>query len=336
MKFIADYLHNKQVSSEKYNEVEVLDAYSRTVVNVAKKVSSSVVQVSVQKKVSERKQKSDSLTRRANGSGFLISTDGLIITNYHVASDAEKLRITLQDGSSYNSELVGFDAYSDLAVLKVDGQFLKPLVFGDSDKLQAGQIAIAVGNPMGFNYTVTAGVISALGRTLRTETGRMIDNIIQTDAALNPGNSGGPLLNSMGEVVGVNTAIIPTAQSLCFAISSNITQYIIGKIILEGRVRRAILGIAGQTIKLSERIISYNKLSSPSGVYVIEKERREGVFNEELLPGDIIVGLNEFHVSSVDDLHRLLNDKLIGKVIGLTILRNNFKMEINAIAGELK
>jgi S1-C subfamily serine protease len=336
MKFISDYISTDNSSLTNQNDVELIDAYSKTVVSVSKKVSRSVVQVSVIKNKPSSQKRESTKSMEANGSGFIISTDGLIVTNNHVASNSRKITITLQDGQSFQPDIVGFDPYSDLAVLKVDGLGLKPILFGNSDKLQVGQLAIAVGNPFGFNYTVTTGVISALGRTLRSDSGRMIDDVIQTDAALNPGNSGGPLLCSTGELIGVNTAIIPTAQGLCFAISSNLAKYVIGKIILEGKVKRSFLGIAGQTLNLSERIISYNKLETRSGVYVIEKERYEGLYNAELYPGDIIVGLNEVSVRSVDDLHRLLNDTLIGKVVNLTILRNNFITSVKVVPGELR
>jgi S1-C subfamily serine protease len=336
MKLISDYIDRESTSGFNNEDDELLDSYSRTIVDVAKKVSRSVVKVSVVKRESPlAKQQNNSKPMEANGSGFIISTDGLLITNNHVAGDCEKITITLQDGRSYQPVVVGLDPYSDLAVLKIDAEGLKALSFGDSDKLMVGQLAIAVGNPFGFNYTVTAGVVSALGRTLRSEAGRMIDNIIQTDAALNPGNSGGPLVNSKGEVIGVNTAIIAMAQGLCFAVSSNLTRYVVGKLILEGKVKRAFIGIAGQTISLSERIISYNKLNTKSGVYVAEKDRHEGVYNTDLYIGDIIVGLNEHPIQSVDDLHRLLNENMIGKVIDLSVLRNNIKTRVQVIPGEL-
>ena len=336
MKLISDYIDRENTSGFNNEDGELLDSYSRTIVDVAKKVSRSVVKVSVVKRESpQSKPQHNTKPMEANGSGFIISTDGLLITNNHVAGDCEKITITLQDGRSYQPVVVGLDPYSDLAVLKIDAEGLKALTFGDSDKLMVGQMAIAVGNPFGFNYTVTAGVVSALGRTLRSEAGRMIDNIIQTDAALNPGNSGGPLVNSKGEVIGVNTAIIAMAQGLCFAVSSNLTRYVVGKLILEGKVKRAFLGIAGQTISLSERIISYNKLNIKSGVYVAEKDRHEGVYNTDLYIGDIIVGLNEHPIQSVDDLHRLLDENMIGKVVDLSVLRNNIKTKVQVIPGEL-
>jgi len=335
MKLVANYIESGNSARNVARDEGLLDAYSKTIVHVSGKVSSAVVQVSVVKKADDKGRRGQQNPMAANGSGFIISSDGLIVTNNHVASDCEKITITLQDGKSFQPVIIGLDPYSDLAVLKVDSIGLKSIAFGNSDHVQVGQLAIAVGNPFGFNYTVTAGVVSALGRTLRSESGRMIDDVIQTDAALNPGNSGGPLLNSSGELIGVNTAVIAMAQGLCFAISANMAKYVIGKLVLEGKVKRSFLGIAGQTLKLSERIISYNKLSSRSGVYVISKERYKGVYNAEIYPGDIIVALDGDEVKSVDDLHRILNDKLIGRVIELTVLRNNFIKKINVIPGEL-
>jgi S1-C subfamily serine protease len=335
MKFIADYTdHPAGLSFNGKDDSALLDAYSRTVVDVARKVSHSVVQLKVIRKGSHSNGPKPLV--EGFGSGFLISTDGLLVTNNHVAGDCESITVVLQDGREFQPIPVGFDPFTDLALLKIDGAGLKTVSFGNSDNLQVGQMAIAVGNPFGFNYTVTTGVVSALGRTLRSETGRMIENVIQTDAALNPGNSGGPLVNSRGEVIGVNTAIIGGAQGLCFAVSSNLAQYVIGKLALEGKVKRAFIGIAGQPIHLSVRIASYNKLETQSGVYVAEKEQFDGVYNTELFTGDIIVGLNGSPVASVEDLHRLLNEEMIGKKIDLTVLRNNFKTHIKVIAGELK
>lgn len=337
MKFISNPIDRVDTSEFNNADNELLDSYSRTIVDVAQKVSRSVVKVSVLKKEKPQAgQRNNIKPMEANASGFIISSDGLLITNNHVAGDCEKITITLQDGRMYQPIIVGLDPYTDLAVLKIDAEGLKALSFGDSDKLQVGQMAIAVGNPLGFNYTVTAGVISAMGRTLRSQTGRMIDNIIQTDASLNPGNSGGPLVNSRGDVIGVNTAIIAMAQGLCFAVSSNLTRYVVGKLVLEGRVKRAFIGIAGQTINLSERIVSYNKLETKSGVYVAEKERHEGVYNTDLFPGDIIVGLNDHLVQSVEDLHRLLDENMIDKMVNLSVLRNNMRTKVQVIAGELK
>jgi len=335
MKFVAEYIdHPAAAGLQTHDDSELLDSYSRTVVDVARKVSLSVVQVKVVKKGNNAK--SPKMPMEAFGSGFLISTDGLLVTNNHVAGDSEKIVIVLQDGREFQPVPVGFDPFTDLALLKIDAVGLKTLSLGDSDTLQVGQMAIAVGNPYGFNYTVTTGVVSALGRTLRSETGRMIENVIQTDAALNPGNSGGPLVNSRGEVIGVNTAIIAGAQGLCFAVSSNLARYVIGKLVLEGKVKRAFIGISGQTIHLTLRIASYNKLEAQSGVYVAEKERYDGIYNTELYTGDIIVGLNGNPVKSVEDLHRMLNEDMIGKVIDLTVLRNNFRTNVKVIAGELK
>ena len=203
--------------------------------------------------------------QQGSGSGFTISSDGYIVTNSHVIENAVDIRVNFSDGSIEKAELKGADPSTDIAVIRVYGSGQKTLSFADSDSLKVGQIAIAIGNPLGLQHSVTAGVVSALGRTLRATNGRLIDDVIQTDAALNPGNSGGPLVNSSGQVIGINTAMIPSAQGLCFAVSSNITAYVAGKLIIEGRVKRAQLGIAGQLVNLTERMIAANKLSERTG-----------------------------------------------------------------------
>jgi S1-C subfamily serine protease len=221
-------------------------------------------------------------------------------------------------------------------VLKVYESGLKALSFTNSDALQAGQIAIAIGNPLGLQHTVTAGVVSALGRTLRAGNGRLIDDVIQTDAALNPGNSGGPLVNSAGQVIGVNTAVIASAQGLCFAVSSNIAAYVAGKLIIEGRVKRAQLGIAGQLVNLTGRMVAANKLGAATGVYVSEIVPDSPAYNNEIRVGDIIVGFNGKTVASVDDLHKLLHEKEIGRTVYLDVLRAGRKNSIRAITAEAK
>ena len=225
---------------------ELLDAYSQTVVGVAQKVSDAVVHINVNMpgRPANRRQKNGS------GSGFIISSDGYVVTNSHVVSGAKSISVSLQDGSEFTATLVGNDPTTDVAVLQINGKNLTSLRFGDSDRLQVGQIAVAIGNPYGFQYSLTAGVVSALGRTLRSESGRLIDDVIQTDAALNPGNSGGPLVDSRGEVIGVNTAVILPAQGLCFAVASNLVQYVVGKLIIEGKVRRGYIGISGQVVRI--------------------------------------------------------------------------------------
>lgn len=316
------------------NDVPLLDSYSQTVVNVAKKVSNSVVQIKVSGKKDTRSRNPNN--GQGTGSGFVISSDGFVITNNHVVAGAAKISALLQDGREFEAQIVGCDPATDIAVLKIYGDALRAVSFGNSKNLQVGQIAIAIGNPYGFQYTVTAGVISALGRTLRSESGRLIDDVIQTDASLNPGNSGGPLVNSHGEVIGVNTAVILPAQGLCFAVSSNITAQVAGQLIMKGRVRRGYLGIAGQLINLTDRIVQYNQLQTKTGIYIVSVEADGVSYNSEFRAGDIIVGFEGKAVGSVDDLHKLLTEDAIGKRSEVTILRNNLAKKISVIPGELR
>ncbi len=313
-----------------------LDAYSGVIVNAARSVSKSVVHIKVKKKAASGLKQNNPQNPYATGSGFIISSDGYIVTNNHVISNAEEILVGTPDGTEHNGKIIGQDPATDLSVIKIYADSHKSVVFGNSDRLQVGQIAIALGNPYGFQYSVTAGVVSALGRTLRTESGRLIDDVIQTDAALNPGNSGGPLVNSAGEVIGVNTAIILPAQGLCFAVSSNLTQFITGKLIIEGKVRRGYLGMVGQVIKLTTRIVQYNKLDKATGVYVVEVDHNRGIQNSELFPGDIIVGFNGANISSIDDLHRMMDESVIGKKINLSVLRKGIAQEISVMPAELK
>jgi S1-C subfamily serine protease len=318
------------------NEQVALDAYSGIIVNAAKLVSKSVVHLKVKKKQVPGTKQTHPQNPYATGSGFIISSDGYIVTNHHVISNADEIVVGTPDGNEHQAKIIGQDPATDLSVVKIYANSHTAVVFGNSDKLQVGQIAIALGNPFGFQYSVTAGVVSALGRTLRTDSGRLIDDVIQTDAALNPGNSGGPLVNSAGEVIGVNTAIILPAQGLCFAVSSNLTQFITGKLIIEGKVRRGYLGMVGQVIKLTTRIVQYNKLDKATGVYVVEVDHNKGIQNSELSPGDIIVGFNDSKISSIDDLHRMMDESVIGKKIRLSVLRNGIAQEIKVVPAELK
>ena len=255
------------ISHAPAGDAALLDAYSRTITGVVASVAEAVVHIQVNKKITER---GTSRQRMAPGSGFIISSDGFVVTNHHVIENATDIKVAFTDGRIVNAELRGADPSTDIAVLKLYESGLKALSFTDSDALQAGQIAIAIGNPLGLQHTVTAGVVRALGRTLRAGNGRLIDDVIQTDAALNPGNSGGPLVNSAGQVIGVNTATITSAQGLCFAVSSNIAAYVAGRLIIEGRVKRAQLGIAGQLVNLTERMVAANRLVTKTGVYVSE------------------------------------------------------------------
>jgi S1-C subfamily serine protease len=317
------------------NDRQLLDAYSVTITGVVKSTAQAVVHIRAAKKVSDPRTKKVT-EQTASGSGFVISTDGYIITNNHVIENSLSILVGFADGIELNASLIGADPSTDIAVIKVYDGDLKPLNFANSDLLEPGQIAIAIGNPLGLQHTVTAGVVSAIGRTLRSTNGRLIDDIIQTDAALNPGNSGGPLVNSEGKVIGVNTAVISSAQGLCFAVSSNLVSYVAGKLILHGRVKRAHLGVAAQSLNLTQRMIGANQLKSKTGVYVIEIMRLRGVHNNELKVGDIIVEFEEKPVSTVDNLHKFLNEEVIGKRVNLSVLRGGRKKEIFVIPGESK
>jgi S1-C subfamily serine protease len=314
---------------------ELLDAYSNTITGVVGQVAEAVVHIQVQKPVNDKRTRQTSLMP-ASGSGFLISTDGFVVTNNHVIENAREIRVALADGRTVNAELKGTDPSTDIAVLKIYETGLKSLSFADSEALQPGQIAIAIGNPLGLQHTVTAGVVSALGRTLRANNGRLIDDIIQTDAALNPGNSGGPLVNSLGQVIGVNTATIQSAQGLCFAVSSNLAAFVAGKLIMEGRVKRAYLGIAGQLVNLTGRMIAANRLEKNTGIYVYEVVADQPVFNNEIKTGDIIVAFNGKGVGTVDELHKQLSQDVIGRTAKLEVLRNGRKTELTVIPGEMK
>ncbi|HVI44650.1 MAG TPA: trypsin-like peptidase domain-containing protein [Chitinophaga sp.] len=323
------------LSHSTVNDAALLDVYSQTITGVVGSVAESVVHIEVQKK-NNNSRNPDKRPQTGTGSGFIISSDGFIITNNHVVENAESIKVSFVDGRKVNAEVKGADTSTDIAVLKIDESGLKAMQLADSSSLQVGQIAIAIGNPMGLQYTVTAGVVSALGRTLRASNGRLIDNVIQTDAALNPGNSGGPLVNSLGQVIGVNTAMIASAQGLCFAISSNLAAQIAGQLILHGRVRRSQLGIAAQPVNLTPRMIAANKLDVKTGVYVFEIVPDGNFYNSELHIGDIIISFDNHPVSSVDDLHLMLSEKLIGKRTEVEILRGGHKMTIRVIPGEIR
>lgn len=325
-------LNNQKIST---NDIKLLDDYSKTVVGVAREISKAVVHVKVKKRINRQNAKRNNQNPYGTGSGFIISTDGYIVTNNHVISNTEQIRVVLSDGRELEATVIGSDPPTDLAILKIYAENLHIVSFGNSDQLQPGQIAIAVGNPLGFQSTVTAGVVSALGRTLRSESGRLIDDVIQTDAALNPGNSGGPLVDSSGKVIGVNTAVIMMAQGLCFAVSSNIAQYIAGKLIMDGKVKRGFIGISGQQVRLTGRMVAYNKLEVASGVYVAEVHPVAGVDNALLKVGDIIVEFEGESIGSIDDLHKMLDEHSIGRRIDLSVLREGKKLGISIVPAEL-
>jgi S1-C subfamily serine protease len=314
---------------------QLLDAYSKTITSVVYHSAQAVAHIQVLKKV--RDPRTGKITETpASGSGFVISTDGYLVTNHHVIENALSVKTSFSDGNIFPAELIGTDPSTDIAILKVYDGDLKALQFADSDKLEPGQIAIALGNPMGLQHSVTAGVVSATGRTLRANNGRLIDDVVQTDAALNPGNSGGPLVNSEGKVIGVNTAVIASAQGLCFAVSSNLASYVAGCLIINGKVKRAHLGISAQAVNLTLRMIGANQLKTKTGVYVFEVLADANAFNHEIHIGDIIVEMDGKPVATIDNMHKYLNEEAIGKKSILTVLREGRKQFISVIPGELK
>ena len=317
-------------------DFNLLDAYSRAVVQSAETVSPSVVFIEVSKIANRgwNRRGSGPGEMRGSGSGFIFTPDGLILTNSHVVHDAHKLTVALSDGRRLSASIVGDDPSTDLAVIRISAPGLTAARFGDSEKIRVGQLAIAIGNPYGFQYSVTAGVVSALGRSLRSSSGRLIDNVIQTDAALNPGNSGGPLVNSNGEVIGVNTAVILPAQGICFAVAINTAKFVAGQLIQNGRIRRAYLGLGGQTVEIPRAIVRAQQLKIETGVLVISLEQGSPAERAELREGDVIVGLDDHPVRSVDDLHRLLTGARIGAKCNVELLRQTQKMTLSVLAQE--
>jgi S1-C subfamily serine protease len=310
-------------------DLSLLDAYSRAVVQSAEKVSPAVVFIEATKIVAQGRE------ARGSGSGFVFTPDGFILTNSHVVHGANRLMVVMSDGRRFEAALVGDDPASDVAVIRISAGKLAASLLGDSEKIRVGQLAIAIGNPFGFQYSVTAGVVSALGRSLRSESGRLIDNVIQTDAALNPGNSGGPLVNSSGEVIGVNTAVILPAQGLCFAVGINTAKFVAARLIKDGKIRRAYLGVGGQNVAIPRLIVRAQQLKHETGVLVISVEKQSPAERAGLVQGDVIVTLDGAAVRSVDDLHKLLTEARIGSSCELTLLRQSQKISLPVVAQEV-
>ncbi len=302
----------------------LLDAYSDAVVNAAEAISPSVLKIDVHKSIGRR----DGRETGGSGSGFIITPDGFALTNSHVVHGSDRIEVTLADGRRPQARVVGTDPETDLAVVRIYAPDLKPARLGDSNQLRVGQLAIAIGNPYGFQYTVTAGVVSALGRSLRADSGRLMDNIIQTDAALNPGNSGGPLVNSRGEVIGVNTAVILPAQGLCFAIAINTAKYIAGWLIKDGIIRRSYIGVGGQTAKIHRRVVRFYHLALETGMLVIHVEPGSPAERAGLREGDLIVEYAGKTVAGIDDLHKLLTGAQVGVRSPLTVIRHTEKLQL--------
>jgi S1-C subfamily serine protease len=295
---------------------ELLDAYSRTVVGVVEAVSPSVVHVQVRGARQGR-------LAHGSGSGTILSPDGIVLTNNHVVEGASAIELSLTDARRMSARVLGRDPDTDIAVLRAETSDRLPSSrLGNSKRIRPGQIAIAIGNPLGFESTVTAGIVSAVGRSLRAQNGRLIGDVIQTDAALNPGNSGGPLVNSRGEVIGVNTAVILGAQGICFSVAANTAQHVLTQILQHGRVRRARLGVAGDQVALPQRLKMRTGLTQVSGVRVVEVQPGSPAHAGGLEPGDVIVGLDKQVVTGIDDIARILDGTRIDKRVSITILRD--------------
>ena len=296
-------------------DAELLDAYSQAVIRAVETVGPAVVRIDA---------------ADARGSGVIFTPDGFVLTNHHVVQGRDAISATLTDGRSLGAVLVGRDADSDLAVLRVGGSSLPWARLGDSRRVRAGQVAVAIGNPYGFDHTVTSGVVSALGRSLRSRSGRLMDDIIQTDAALNPGNSGGPLVTTTGEVIGINTAMIPAAHGICFAIASNTVRFVASRLIRDGRIRRSFIGVAGQQTPIPRAHARACGSAASSGVLAATIETGSPAFVAGMHEGDVILAFAGTPVSGVDDLHRLLTEDRIGSVTEMTVLRRG-RREILAI-----
>jgi S1-C subfamily serine protease len=315
-----------QVAEPSLGDDSLLDSYSRTVSAVVNRVAASVVNIRVEGKNG----------RGGGGSGFLIAPDGFILTNSHVVHDGAKFEVTLHDTRSFPAQLIGEDPDTDLAVIRIDAPQLQHVRLADSAGIRVGQIAVAIGSPYGFQQTVTSGIVSALGRSMRSESGRLMDDIIQTDAALNPGNSGGPLVNSAGEVIGVNTAVILPAQGICFAIGSNTAQLVAGWLIKDGRIRRSAIGVAGQNVPLHPRVVRFHKLPRERGVLVAEVERNSAAARAGIREGDIIVGFKGQPIATIDDLHKKLVASEIGAPSPVMLLRQTEKLFVTVVPEELR
>ena len=301
------------------NDDELLDAYSTAVVHAVETIAPAVVRV-------ER--------GRGGGSGVIFTPDGFVLTNSHVVHGANQLTVTLSDGRETRGDLVGDDPHTDLAVLRIDASSLPWAGLGDSRRVRVGQIAIAIGNPFGFHHSATAGIVSGVGRSLRAGSGRLMDDIIQTDAALNPGNSGGPLVTSRAEVIGVNTATILPAQGLCFAVASNTARFVAGRLMSDGRVRRSYIGVGGQNVPLPRKP-GASHVTPSTGVLVLSVEAGSPASHAGLSQGDIIIAFGETPITGVDDLHRVLTAARIGVPGGMTVLRNGVRQQMTVVPKEV-
>jgi S1-C subfamily serine protease len=323
-------------SSKPPKDDDLLDAYSRAVVGAVGKVSPAVVNIEVRQGPRRSPGAGPHVPPdgKGSGSGFIFTADGFVMTNSHVVHRASRVEVTLPDGGQYLADLIGDDPDTDLAIVRIYGDQFSATALGDSAQLQVGQLVIAIGNPFGFQHSVTAGVVSALGRSMRSRSSRLIDNIIQTDAALNPGNSGGPLVTSRGEVVGVNTAVILPAQGICFAIPINTAKWVAGQLIRHGKIRRGWLGLGGQIVRLPRHLIRFHNLPNETGVVVISVEPGSPAERGGLRDGDIIIGFAGEPVADIDDLHKRLTEVTIGVKSPMTVLREGRRVNMDVTPGE--
>src|ERR1700728_527381 len=322
-------------ASSSPDDDSLLDAYSTAVTGAVERMSPSVVNIEVHQAVGSTRS-GEPRERRGGGSGLVFTPDGLILTNSHVVHDARRIEVTLADGRRMPASAIGDDPASDLAVVRVDEPGLTAAALGDSQQLRVGQLVVAIGNPYGFQSTVTAGVVSALGRSLRSYSGRLIDDVIQTDAALNPGNSGGPLVDSSGRVVGVNTATILPAQGICFAIGINTAKFVTSRLLRDGRIRRSYIGVSAQTVPIHRRVVRFYDLPKETGVVALSVEEKSPARSAGVREGDVIVALEGHPVAGVDDLHRVLTDVRVGVSCSLTVLRHTEKLEMKIVPEEAK
>ncbi len=324
------------VAQTSASDAELLDSYSRTVTGVADKISPSVVNIEVQHKVPSRRPNRVPQESHGSGSGFIFTPDGLILTNSHVVHGSSKIEVTLLDGRRCTADLIGDDPDTDLAVIRIDSPNLVPAELGDSKSVRVGQMVIAIGNPYGFQYSVTAGVVSALGRSLRSQSGRLIDDVIQTDAALNPGNSGGPLAVSSGKVIGVNTAVIRPAQGICFATAIDTAKFVAGRLIRDGRIVRSFIGVAGQNVPLPRRIVRYYNLPVETAILIVSFEQGSPAQKAGLREGDLVISFDGQPVSGIDDLHKLLTGERAGHSSAVEIIRGTEKLVIQVVPHETR
>ena len=335
---ISDTRHwseTTRAAESRVGDSSLLDAYSTAVTNAVERISPSVAHIAVHQ-AAGRTRSGEPRERQGGGSGFVFTPDGLILTNSHVVHEATRIAVTLSDSRHMPAILIGEDPASDLAVIRVDEPGLVAAELGDSQRLRVGQIAIAIGAPYGFQSTVTAGVVSALGRSLRSYSGRLIDDVIQTDASLNPGNSGGPLVDSAGRVVGVNTATILPAQGICFAIGINTAKFVASRLLRDGRIRRSYIGVSAQTVAVHRRVVRFYDLPKEMGAVVVGVEENSPAKRAGLREGDVIIALEGHPVAGVDDLHRVLTDVRVGVSSSLTVLRWTDKLQLKIVPEEAR